>query len=94
MKDSIVWFIDFRDYTEQWAISAKLKQLNDWVNGSRPFGNKYNVILVPSKENKFCILKDAEEFKEDFDGDYEKWLCGITNKLTHCLTVDIPLQKS
>lgn len=91
-KDRVVWFINTNGL-ESWAVAAKFKQLSSWISQEQPFGTKYEVVLIPSNEDKFCLLATEEEFKDRFQGDDpNEWLDRVKNKLRDCLTVHIPLQ--
>lgn len=92
-KEHIVWFVDVKDM-QSWSVGAKIKQLSDWVDRERPFGNKYDVVIIPSDENKFSILKTETDFRENFQGDPDKWLCAVKDRLEDCLTIHLSIQNS
>lgn len=92
-KECVVWFVDVKGM-QSWSVGAKIKQLSDWVERERPFGNKYDVVIVPSDENKFSILKTETDFRENFQGDPDKWLHAVKDRLEGCLTIHIPVQNS
>jgi hypothetical protein len=81
MKTNIAWFIDCSKM-KSYEVTAKLKQLNDYI-GSSKFFNKYNVLVIPSTENKFQII-DGELPKDEKE--LENILHSIKSKLKDCIT--------
>lgn len=88
MKQYAIWFVNL-DNVPSYMVAAKSKQLIDWVEKEKPFGDDFAVVIVPSKEDKVCILKTEKEFLEDFHGDSLEWLASVKNKLEDCLTINL-----
>lgn len=90
-KEQVVWFVKTDDIEPQY-VNAKIRQLTDWATNECPFGSRYDVIIIPSDTNKFSILRTAEEFGEDFQGDPKEWLDRVKNKLENCLTIHLSIK--
>jgi hypothetical protein len=83
-KMTLVWFIDsgkMRDF----EIHAKMKQMADYTNKTK-FFNRFNMLIVPAKENKFQILEPMENLPSD-KKELENFLETVKHKLKDCLTV-------
>lgn len=93
MKQYAVWFVDMSN-EPSYLASAKCKQLIDWVEKENPFGDNFSVVIIPSKEDKFCILKTEKDFLEDFHGNSLEWLESIKNSLENCLTINLNVKNS
>lgn len=89
-KDSVVWFVK-TDNLESWAVNAKMRQLHDWVGQDNPFGDRFDVVIIPADVNKITFLKSDSEFREDFHGDVDGWLEKIRSKLEDCLTMHLSI---
>ena len=87
-KEYAVFFIDVSGM-QSYVVAAKCKQMSDWMNINNPFGSKYNVIIIPSNENKVCLLKTNKEFLNEFHGDSLEWLSNVRDKLEDCLTINL-----
>jgi len=92
-REYVVWYIDVSEL-ESWVVAAKIKQLSDWLEHERPFGSRFDVVIIPSKENKVSILKSEEDFREDFQGDLDNWLHKVRDQLEDCLTIHLSLQSN
>ena len=92
-EEHVVWFVKTDDMPSAIA-NAKLQQMHDWIRAEHPFGSKFGVIIVPSDTNKISILKSKEEFCKDFQGDPDKWLDTVQDKLENCLTIHLSIQKN
>jgi hypothetical protein len=88
-KIRLAWFIDTKNMKD-YEANAKLKQLNAYIEKTK-FFNKFHVMLIPAKENKFTIIETEEDLKLNFDDkkELENWLESIKNKMKDCLTVYI-----
>ena len=82
-KSTLVWFVDCSDMKD-WQAHAKMKQLADYTNKSK-FFRRFNLMIVPAKENKFQILENDSDFPAD-PKELENHLESIKNKLKDCLT--------
>lgn len=88
IKEHAVWFVKTDDLPH-YMVNAKIKQIEDWLHRERPFGTKYDVVIVPSDTNKFSILKSDGDFRKDFQGDPDEWLNTVKGKLEDCLTIHL-----
>lgn len=91
-KEAVIWFVKM-DNMESWIVSAKLKQLHEWINDNRPFGDDINLVIVPSDENKISFLRAEKDIREDFHGDFDDWLYNIKGTLEDCLSVNLQYKK-
>jgi len=85
---NIVWFIDVANLPSSLA-NAKVKQLSDWIGKDNPFGDGYRVIIIPSNENKFSLIKTKDDLKEDHGDNVDEFINKIKYKLEDCLTINL-----
>lgn len=93
MKQYAIWFVDLSE-VPAYLTNAKCRQLIDWVDKEKPFGDEFNVVIVPSKEDKVCILKTETEFLENFHGDSLDWIASVKNSLEDCLTINLDVKNN
>lgn len=85
-KITIAWFIDCSGL-QDYQTTAKCKQLIDYTNKAK-FFNRFNVMVIPSKENKFQLLEEAIDLPTDRK-ELENLLESIKNKFKECITVHL-----
>ena len=86
-KILLVWFVDCTGLKD-FQMNAKMKQLSDYSTKTK-FFNKFHVLVVPSKENKFQILNETVDVLPTDPKELENFLTTIKHKLKDCLTVFI-----
>jgi hypothetical protein len=88
----IAWFINAETDVE-WQLAAKIKQLSEWVEQNKPFG-EYDVLIIPARENKFCIIDSEEEILSGMSKeDVNKWVHSAKTKIEECITVELELRQ-
>jgi vesicle coat complex subunit len=86
-KIRLAWFIDTKNMKD-YEANAKLRQLNDFIDKTK-FFNKFHVMVIPAKENKFSIIETEEDINIQFSDkkELENLLSTIKGKFKECLTV-------
>ena len=89
-KRTIMWYIDATGLPGI-ALSAKMMQIRDWAQKNHPFGEDVQLLVIPGKQDKFCLLETDEEFKSKFKSEKEAidWLASVKDKVKDCLEIVI-----
>lgn len=93
-KRIVFWFINIKD-KQQYQVSALLRQLSDSFEKCDFLRKNFDMIIVPSDENKMCLMQSREEFVSEFPDNETalKWLDKVKNNLTDCLTISLEKQE-
>lgn len=79
----LVWFIKVDDFPT-YAANAKAKQLSDWVEKYKPFGD-IEVMIIASNENKISQIKNEGDISGMSIED-------IKNKIEDFVTINLDLK--
>lgn len=92
MRRIIAWFVN-ADTDVEWQLAAKLKQISEWIEENKPFG-ECDVLVIPARENKFCVVNSEEDLLSDMTKeDINKWIYSSKTKVEECITVNLELRQ-
>ena len=68
-------------------LGAKMAQIRDWTEKYLVGDTGMTVLVIPAREDKFCLLETEEEFKLSFKTEKEAvdWLAANKSKFKECL---------